>query len=118
MEFRRVLFRSPIAYNNTATANVNAGTLRLTGGGTDTGSFNIGAGTTLDLNSGTHHLNNITTAGAGTFQISGSTGFNFVNVNGGTYPTLLLISGGKPPRDGATVTRPAPWTGGTLTPDS
>ena len=35
------------------------------------------------------------TTGTGTFQISGSTSFNFVNLNGGGYPTLLLISGGN-----------------------
>src|SRR2546421_9330908 len=67
----------PIAYNNTATANLNAGTLRLTGGGTDTGSFNIRSDENTDLIHARSDLENIPPVEAGTFQISGSTRFTF-----------------------------------------
>jgi hypothetical protein len=104
-----------VPYANTSIINVNAGRLKSTGGGTHTGTFNIAAGATLDFNTGTHNLNNITTSGSGTMEISGSTSFNFVNVNGGTFPTTILVSGGNLQGTGATFSGAATWTGGAMT---
>ena len=73
-----------VAFNNSGTVGVTAATLSLEGGGTDTGSFNVGTGTTLQFNGGTHNLNAgsaVTGAGGVTFN-AGTT-----NVNGAFTPT-------------------------------
>src|SRR5687768_4202142 len=103
-----------VVYNNTGTTNVNAGTMQLKGNGTHTGDFNIASGSTLDFNQGTHNLNNVTTSGNGTLEISGSESFTFINVNGGTHNTPVLISGGNLQGTDHTFTGPANWTGGTI----
>src|SRR5204862_5342284 len=79
------------------------------------GTFNIAAGAILDFNSGTHNLNAITTAGAGTLQVSGSGSFNFVNMNGGIFPTAVVINGGNLQGGGTTFTGAVSWTAGTIT---
>ena len=103
-----------VAFNNTGVVNVDAGTMQLTGGGTSDGDFDLDAGATLDLNNGIHNLNASTFSGAGTLQISGSTSFNFVNLNGGTIDSAVLISGGNLQGANHTITGPATWTGGTI----
>ena len=57
-------------FNNTGTVNVNAGTMLMQAGGTSTGSFALADGAMLEFRNGAHTLNNVTTSGAGTFQIS------------------------------------------------
>ena len=57
-------------FNSTGTVNVNAGTMLMAGGGTDSGTFNIADGATLEFRNGSHTLNNVTTSGAGLLQIS------------------------------------------------
>ena len=57
-------------FNNTGTVNVNAGSMLMGGGGTSSGAFNIAAGAKIEFRNGTHTLNNVTTSGAGTLQIS------------------------------------------------
>ncbi len=103
-----------VAYNNTGTTNVNAGTMQLKGNGTHTGDFNIATGGTLDFNQGTHNLNNVTTSGDGTLKISGSESFSFINVNGGTHNTPVLISGGNLQGADHTFTGQATWTAGNI----
>ncbi|SFU50262.1 beta strand repeat-containing protein [Nitrosospira multiformis] len=103
-----------VTYNNTGTTNVNAGTMQLKGNGTHTGNFNIASGGTLDFNQGTHNLNNATTSGGGTLKVSGSESFSFVNVNGGTHSSAVLISGGNLQGADHTFTGAATWTGGSI----
>src|SRR5678815_5470742 len=50
-----------VAFNNTGTVNIDAGTLRPSGGGTSTGVFNIAAGAMLQFIDGPSTLNNATT---------------------------------------------------------
>ncbi|MEN3374631.1 filamentous hemagglutinin N-terminal domain-containing protein, partial [Dechloromonas sp. ZS-1] len=58
-------------FNNTGSVNVVAGSLTITGGGTDTGNYNIAAGSTLGFNFGTRSEAGVV-SGAGIFANSGS----------------------------------------------
>ena len=61
-------------FSNAGTVNVNSGTLQVTTGGTDSGTYNVATGTALNFASGTRNLNtgsNI--AGLGAFAVSGGT---------------------------------------------
>ena len=68
-----------VDFNNTGTGvvNVDSGTLRLAGGGTSSGVFNVPAA--LDFNAGTYNVTAGTISGAGTVIVSGAT----TNLNGG-----------------------------------
>ena len=105
-----------VAFNNTGTVNLNAGTFRPSGGGTSTGVFNIAAGAMLDFVDGNSTLNNVTTAGAGTFQIStNNVGADaVVNVNGGTHTTAFVLSGSTLSGSDHTFQGLATWTGGAI----
>ena len=106
-----------VAFNNSGTVNVNAGTLQLNGGGTSTGSFNIAAGAKLQLFTQTFTLNNITTSGAGTFEISDDLvgGDATVFLNGGTHTTAFVLSGSTLAGANHTLQGPATWSAGTIT---
>jgi hypothetical protein len=106
-----------VAFNNTGTVNVNAGTFLPGGGGTSTGTYNIANGAKLELRNGAHTLNNVTTSGAGTFQISTeNVGADAsVVLNGGTHTTAFLLSGSTLSGTNHTFQGPATWTGGTIT---
>ncbi|MFS6826944.1 beta strand repeat-containing protein [Cyanobium sp. ATX-6F1] len=81
-----------VNFNNTGTVNVDVGTLSIGGSGSDSGSYAVDAGTTLNFSSGTRDLNagsNIT--GLGTLSVSGAT----VNANSGlTIGSNLQLDGG------------------------
>ncbi len=96
-----------VDFNNTGTVNVNAGTLRLQGGGTHSGTFALANGSTLDLNAGTHNLNAVTTStfsstldlsGNGSKVISGGRTVNAGNStwsgNTGNFFNDLALNGG------------------------
>ncbi len=104
-----------VAFNNGGTVNINAGTLRPSGG-TSTGAFNIAAGATLQFQDGANVLNNVTTAGAGTFAItSDNIGADAtVSVNGGTHTTAFLLSGSTLTGSDHVFQGPATWTGGAI----
>ncbi|HEY3243823.1 MAG TPA: hypothetical protein VGM03_10770 [Phycisphaerae bacterium] len=69
-----------VPFNNAGTAEVLAGTLSLTAGGTSSGIFNGAPGATLRFAGGTHDLTSTSSINADTVQISSG------NVNvGGTY---------------------------------
>jgi hypothetical protein len=106
-----------VAFNNTGTVNVNAGTFLPGGGGTSTGVFNIADGAKLELRNGNHTLNNVTTSGAGTFQIStDNVGADaIVSVNGGTHTSLFLLSGSTMAGTDHTFQGATTWTGGAIT---
>ena len=104
-----------VAFNNSGVVNVNAGTLRPTGG-TSTGTFNIAAGAVLDFRNGDNVLNGATTQGAGTLMISsdlvGADGV--LTINGGTHTARLDFSGSTLSGDAHTFQAPVTWTGGTI----
>ena len=103
-------------FNNTGTVNVNAGTMLMQSGGTSTGAFNIAAGAMIEFRNGTHTLNNVTTSGAGTLQISTeNVGANaLVTINGGTLNSAFLLSGSAMNGTDQVFQGPATWTGGTI----
>ncbi len=103
-------------FNNTGTVNVNAGTMLMNGGGTDSGVFNIADGAKLEFRNGAHTLNNVTTSGLGTFQISTENvgGDATVTVNGGTHTTPFLMSGSSMNGTDTTFQGPVTWTGGAI----
>ena len=90
-----------VAFNNSGTLNVNAGTFRPSGG-TSSGSFNIAAGAMLDFREGNNTLNNVTISGAGTLQVStDNIGADaLVTLNGGTLSRLRPSSGIRARRRG------------------
>jgi hypothetical protein len=62
---------SYVVFNNSGTLAVQAGTLRLTGGGTGTGIYNLSGGATLDFGGGTHSLGSASSiTGEGTLTVS------------------------------------------------
>ncbi|MCO5125384.1 MAG: PEP-CTERM sorting domain-containing protein [Rhizobacter sp.] len=103
-----------VAYNNVGTTNVNAGRMRFTGGGTSASAFNVASGAVLDFNYGTYNLNAASITGAGTTEISGSSGYSFVNLNGGTVNTAMLLSGGNLQGADHTLLGPVTWTGSVI----
>ena len=105
-----------VNFNNTGEVNVNAGTMLMQGGGTSSGVFNIADGAKLEFRNGAHTLNNVTTSGAGIFQISTeNVGADAtVAVNGGTHTTPFLLSGSTMAGSDATFQGLTTWTGGTI----
>ncbi|WP_148071883.1 beta strand repeat-containing protein [Bythopirellula goksoeyrii] len=65
--------RIHIAFNNTGAVNVQSGTLSLSGGGTSSGSFDVSAGSTLQISSGVSFVAGASVTGAGTLDISNGT---------------------------------------------
>ena len=102
-----------LAFNNSGVVNVNAGTLRPSGG-TSTGTFNIAAGAMLDFKNGNNTLNGATTQGLGTLAISSDlVGADaVVTINGGTHTTPFAFSGSILTGDAHTFHGPVTWTGG------
>ncbi|MFZ1625790.1 MAG: hypothetical protein WAU48_13540 [Gammaproteobacteria bacterium] len=105
-----------VVFNNNSTVNVNAGVLLPGAGGTSTGTFNIASGAKLEFRNGTHTLNNVTTTGTGTLEVSTeNVGADaLVTINGGTLNAALLLSGSTLNGSNQVFAGPATWTGGTL----
>ncbi len=105
-----------VAFNNSGTTNVNAGTLLLAGG-TSSGTFNIANGAKLEFRNGASTLDNATTGGAGVLQVSSdNVGADAVlTVNGGTHTSAVLISGSTLTGADHRFQGPATWTGGAIT---
>ncbi|MBP6900354.1 MAG: filamentous hemagglutinin N-terminal domain-containing protein [Burkholderiaceae bacterium] len=95
------------SFSNVGTVNVNAGTLTLSGGGSDTGIYNLAAGTTLALSGGTRSMAaSVDVSGPGTVRVDGGT----LNISDavGTADTPVVISGGTLNFNGSTtVTLPS-----------
>ena len=103
------------AFNNTGTTNVQNGTLKLTGGGASSGTFNPSAGAILQFAGGTHTLDGVTFAGSGTVQIA----MDSVNTTGSgatvNAATTLAQSGGVQGGNGPmTVNGVFDWSGGEI----
>ncbi len=71
--------------NNSGSIVVNSGTLALSGGGRDTGSFSVAAAATLSFAGGTHTLSGASLNGTGSLQVNSGT----VNFNTGSTATSL-----------------------------
>ncbi|RME85977.1 MAG: hypothetical protein D6775_01350, partial [Caldilineae bacterium] len=104
-----------VDFNNSGAVNVNSGTLKLAGGGSDTGDFTIAAGSVLQFAGGTHSLDGVAFGGAGTVEITSGT----VNTTGGgatvSGSATLDLSGGTLGGDGPmTVNGTFNWSGGTV----
>ena len=100
---------------NDATINVLSGTLLPTGG-TSTGLFNLSAGAVLEFRNGSSVLDQITTTGAGTLQVStDNVGADaLVTINGGTLGARLLFSGSTINGSDHSFQAASTWTGGTF----
>ena len=61
-----------VTFNNTGTVNAQSGTLELSGGGTETGTFNVSSGAIVQLNSAIT-LNGASSTGLGQVQLVSST---------------------------------------------
>jgi hypothetical protein len=104
-----------VAFHNTGTVNLQAGTMRPSGG-TSSGTFNIAAGAVLDFRNGDNVLDAVTTAGAGTLMVSSdNVGADaVVRINGGTHTTLLAFSGSTITGSDHAFQGVATWSGGSL----
>ncbi len=105
-------FSTSISFNNSATVNLTAGTLQLSGAGTHTGPFATSAGTVLQFDSNTNVMSaGSSITGSGTTRLL--SGILTANTN------LSLVNydqqGGKLNGSGATtVTTAFTWSGGTM----
>ena len=101
-------------FNNqsTGTVKVDAGTLSLTGGGTETGAFTVAAGATLEFDGGSFALNNASAiSSSGTLQVGGGTVSESGTLSdGGT----LEITGGTLTATGTITAASFSQSGGSL----
>ncbi|WP_199744025.1 hypothetical protein, partial [Trichormus variabilis] len=100
-------------FNNTGTVQVKQGTLRLGGGGTNTGSFSIDTGATLKLNSDYNFNTGNTLTGTGNFNIESGT--TTVAVASTWSAPVNLIGGTLTGAGALTIASKLNWTGGKLT---
>ena len=121
-----------VPFNNNGTVEVQTGTFEFSGGGTSSGAFNVGQGTTLEFGGGAHTLTaassvnaanaavsfsggTVTVAGsynAGTTTIGSAATFNSSDV---TIATLnLQNSGALSGSANVNVTGTVNWSGGTM----
>jgi hypothetical protein len=114
-----------ISFNNYGTVDLQVGTFALAGGGANSGSYAVPAGTTLNLSGGTHTATGGSSiTGAGSFTVSGAAATlgGLVNLSGsntfsggtadltGNYictNNTLAISGGTANFDGTGTVAPA-----------
>ncbi|MBS3029307.1 MAG: SBBP repeat-containing protein [Dolichospermum sp. DET50] len=99
-------------FNNTGTVQVKKGTLRLSGGGTNTGSFSIDNGATLKLSSDYNFNAGNSVTGAGKFNIE--SGITTVNTASTWLAPVNLVGGNLTGAGALTVSNLLNWNGGTL----
>ena len=104
-----------VAFNNSGTVNVNAGTFRPSGG-TNSGAFNIATGAVLDFRNGVNTLNSVSIGGTGTFQVSSdNVGADAtVTLNGGSITAPFVMSGSVLAGTDHVFQAAATWTGGRI----
>ena len=101
-------------FNNTGTVQVKKGTLRLSGGGTNTGSFSIDNGATLKLSSNYNFNTGNSITGAGNFNIEGGT-TTVAAASTWSAPVNLTSSGTITGTGALTISNKLNWSGqGTL----
>ncbi|OBQ33347.1 MAG: hypothetical protein AN487_20595, partial [Anabaena sp. CRKS33] len=101
-------------FNNTGTVQVKAGTLNLSGGGTNTGSFSIDAGATLRITAGYNFNTGNSITGAGNFNIESGSGTTTVNAASTWSAPVNLISGGLTGAGALTISNKLNWNSGVL----
>ena len=104
---------TPAVFNNTGTIDVQTGTLSLEGGGTDSGTFTVASGATLQFNGGTHlWQGGVSSSGAGVLKIAWGT----VQADGAvTLSSSTTLYGGTLTGSGlVTFNGPTTWSGGTM----
>jgi hypothetical protein len=105
-----------VPFNNTNTVTVQAGWLSLTGGGTESGSFQLSSGAALEIaGSGTTFAAGASLVGPGYIYITGTATITapLITYSGGG--SLNLASNGTINGAGTlTSTSPIHWTGGTM----
>ncbi len=105
-----------IPFNNTNMVTVHAGTLSLTGGGTESGSFQVSSGAALEIGgSGTTFAAGSSLSGQGNINITGTATITapLLNYSGGG--SLSLTNTGTINGAGTlTATSPIHWSGGTM----
>ena len=88
-------FGNPFTFSNAGTINVNAGTLLLNRGGTDTGTYNISAGATLDSTTNRDFNSGISFTGTGSLLFSGtSQTFGAAHTFAAAGPIVYVVNGG------------------------
>ena len=86
---------SSIAFTNSGTVTVTAGTLTLGGGGTDSGLYSVAAGSVLGFTGGTRNLEaGSDVAGGGTLSVSGGTVNADAALSIAATGAALTVSGG------------------------
>ena len=98
-------------FNNSGTVNVQAGTLNLSGGGTDVGATYQGAGT-IEFGGGTRTLD--ATSSITSNALFAGNGATFTTVNGGVGTGLMTITAGTATFNGAVSTGGLTQSGGIL----
>jgi hypothetical protein len=102
------------AFNNTGTVNITAGILYLGGGGTDTGSFAVSAGASLNFYAGTHTFNSgASVSGSGLFYLSNNNTVLTLN-NSFSFPNFEQDNGTLNGSGTLTVTNTWNWQGGSM----
>lgn len=75
-----------LTFNNSGTVNIDAGSLKVSGGGTHTGVFNIASNSLLNFNNGSYLLNNssqsVNSVGSFTIKDATVTATNGLNLGG------------------------------------
>ncbi|OBQ37069.1 MAG: hypothetical protein AN485_10105, partial [Anabaena sp. MDT14b] len=100
-------------FNNTGTVQVKAGTLNLSGGGTNTGSFSIDTGATLRITAGYNFNTGNSITGAGNFNIESGIATT-VNAASTWSAPVNLINGTLTGAGALTISNKLNWSGGTL----
>jgi Ca2+-binding RTX toxin-like protein len=104
---------SNFVFNNTGTVNVKKGTLRLTGGGTNSKTFNIDLGATLKHTSDYTYNTGSSVTGTGNLLLEGGT---VTVAAASTWSAPVVLTGATLTGTGAlTISNKLNWSGGTIT---
>jgi fibronectin-binding autotransporter adhesin len=95
-----------IPFNNAGTVDVSTGTLQLDNGGTNTKTYSVSAGATLDLNSSVYFETGTNVAGAGTVEVNG---VDYFDANFSVANLSVTAAGMLTVRGALTVTSTMTW---------
>ncbi len=105
--------RLEVAFNNTGTVNILSGTLQLQGPGTDTGTYGIAAGATLNFSYGTRTFNpGVKVNGAGALLMTDEGSSRLAFNTDTSLTSLTLAAGTITGPSTVTVTNAFRFTGG------
>jgi hypothetical protein len=99
------------SFHNHGEVRLDAGRMRIGGGGQHSGVFDLADGAVIEFSGGTHNLGALsTTTGDGLVQVSGGT----AAFDGGSHTAALLLSGGTLAGADHVHRGAATWTGGAI----